>query len=145
MKKNKTVYRPQKRGRTIDCSAAVQPSRTKQHCRAECDINSIVARIRGGQQIPDGKNAVFADVTGLQMDYMEAMNFVADVNERFWSLMPALRMRFNNNPAAALAFVENPANRAECIKLGLIREEKKAETSVPPEQKKGPSEEAPTA
>lgn len=119
----------------VDCSKF--PSRTKQYFKAECDINAIVRRAAESGQLPVRRGAMFQDVVGLQMDYQEAMNFVMDAGAKFWALPPDLRMRFKNDVGALLKFVDDPANQAECVKLGLLPAQETPSQSVPPEQSKG--------
>ena len=58
--------------------------------------------------------------TGEPMTYAEAFALVQDAKRQFDSLPPLVRDKFRNNPAQLFDFVQDPANREECIKLGLV-------------------------
>lgn len=97
--------------------------RTKQQFKDECDINNIIAKY------PDLSisNAIVnnPELYGeydTSMDYMQAFDIVANAQEQFDSLPVQLRKRFDYNPAEFLSFLENPANRDEAQKLGLLKE-----------------------
>lgn len=100
----------------------VPPSMTKQEFLAECDINGILAEFKITGQIrhisANAERGQYLDLSGAP-DYQEALNIVARGNEAFASLPSQVRNRFNNDPAEFLAFMENPDNQDEIIRLGL--------------------------
>lgn len=104
--------------------------RTKQSFKAECDINTIMARYMktGLLEHVRADVAQYLDVTGA--DYQDAQNLVAGAKSMFHSLPSHIRSKFENDPAQLLAFMENPANAAEAVKLGL--QTAQAESSNPP-------------
>lgn len=93
---------------------------TEQHHKDTCDVNKIITKYdKTGLIIhANTMEARYGDMTG--MDYKEAMDKVMEIRNDF-NLMPsAIRKRFNNNPEEYLRFMENPSNREEAIKLGLV-------------------------
>lgn len=98
-----------------------EKSRTQQHFKDDCDINVIwkryqrtgvvthIARVREvyGEFDPNvnfGK--VFADLSRAQ--------------EMFEQLPAAMRGRFLNDPKGFYEFIADPANKDECIRLGIF-------------------------
>ena len=96
-------------------------SQVQQQFKNECDINYIVKRfLQTGQfvNMRRPEEYSFGDFTGL--DYRTALDFVRSANEQFNTLDSHIRERFANNPYNLLQFLENPANREEAERLGLI-------------------------
>lgn len=120
----------------VDCS--VEPSVTKQSFKDECDVNRIVSKFHrtGLIDFVNSNQPRYGDVTPI--DYQEALNTVATAQEMFVQLPASLRKRFGNSPEELLAFVQNPENDAEAIKLGL-------KTPIPVDSAAQPQEPAPTA
>lgn len=118
------------------------PSLTKQQFKEESDINTIVNRhLRTNTPFPQGdQRFYFGDVTAA--DFQSMMNQVADVEFAFGSLPARLRRRFSNSPYQLVRWVEDPANREEAIKLGLlpeppakaVTEAENAPAHIPPEE-----------
>lgn len=98
-----------------------RPDRTKQSFKDECDINIIMKRYEQTGQIDhlSSRPRIYGDVPA--MDFKEAMGLVVEAREQFALLPSAIRDRFHNDPSALLAFLENPANKEEGIKLGLYK------------------------
>lgn len=111
------------------------PGMTQGQFKDECDIKRIVGRYqRTGvlpQFKPGGRYGDFSEVG----DYMEALGRVELARAAFASLSSDVRKRFRNDPGELVAFLQDPANRDEAVKLGLV-EEKKVE-SVPEDVKSG--------
>lgn len=112
------------------------PSMTKQEFVADCDIHNILAEFKVTGQIKhlaaNAAAGVYADLTNLP-DYQEALNTVAIGQAAFDSLPSKLRARFENDPAKFLAFMEDPANQDEIIKLGLAVDNREANSPpLPP-------------
>ena len=62
----------------------------------------------------------FADVSNV--DSFASMQIHAAEARTAFERMPAkLRFRFDNDPEKLLAFLDNPENKEEAIKLGLIK------------------------
>jgi len=71
----------------------------------------------------------YGDFTSVQ-DYQLSLNQVMAAQESFEALPSHIRARFQNNPGALLAFLEDPTNQEEAVKLGLVN-------APPPPQPKG--------
>lgn len=93
---------------------------TQQSSKEVCDINQLIIRYRAGQLIThvSAIEGRYGDVP--EADYKEAMDLIAGATSMFNQLPSSIRNRFENNPGKLLGFMENPDNRAEAIKLGLI-------------------------
>lgn len=95
-------------------------TRTKQSFQDECDINNIMKKYEDTGILPgmiqqNPQYGEFADVPS----YHEALNTIAHAHEQFEALSAHTRDRFDNDPAKFLAFVNNPKNGEELIKMGL--------------------------
>ena len=114
-----------------DAIFCLDESLTKQEFKEECDANEILRRASNGQDLSSILNsrvAQYGDFTNIP-DFRESMNFVARANGMFMELDWKLRERFHNDPAKMLEFLQDPENRDEALKLGLIA--KKEEPVVP--------------
>jgi len=95
-------------------------SRTKPEYVSQCGIKHIMQRHHmlgiSPFQTPNpdlyGKSVI--------MTYDEADRLVRATKEAFMLLPSTIRDRFHNNPAKLLNFLEDPKNRDEAIKIGLI-------------------------
>lgn len=96
------------------------PSMTKQSFKDECDVNVIMRRYQQTGVLPLGDGRVPRYIDATSADYQEAMFLVADARSAFAELPSALRERFHNDPKRMLEFLEDPRNREEAIKLGLV-------------------------
>lgn len=93
---------------------------TQQQFAEECDINVIVGRFGLTGELPEVAHApVSGDFSGV-FDYQSALNAVLKAEEGFMEFPGELRARFNNDPQRLMEFLDNPANREEAIKLGLV-------------------------
>lgn len=92
----------------------------QQHFADEVDINTIVAAyIKTGELPFSGKVPLSGDFTEVT-DFHTAMNLVVEAQEAFDSLSAELRARFKHDPGNLIAFLEDPENREEAEKLGLV-------------------------
>lgn len=98
-----------------------KPSLTVQSFADECDINQIVARACAGQDIGhvNSRVAQYGDFSNVP-NYMDALALVNRANGMFASMSAQVRERFSNDPAKMIAFLQDPGNRDEAIKLGLV-------------------------
>lgn len=114
------------------------PSRTKQSHLKECDINNIIKQFSVTGQITHvsakAQLGAYQDLPD-QLDYQEAQNTVIAAERSFMTLPAKLRERFENEPSQFLAFLGDPANREEAVKLGLV--------NAPPRAENPPAEPAP--
>lgn len=115
----------------------------KQSFADECNINKIMAKFqRTGVLVHYAKHAPqYQDVPAI--DYLEALNVVADASSMFEELPSTIRAKFENDPARFLEFVQNPKNLEECRKLGLANPSPVSDTKpdTPPKKRaSAPSE-----
>lgn len=99
------------------------PGRTKQAHKAECDINTILAKYRKTGILPGliKANPAYGDFSAVE-DYQTSIEVVRKAEEQFAALPARARERFANNPAAFLAFCADPKNGKEMIAMGLASE-----------------------
>lgn len=97
------------------------PSLTEQHHKDACDVNFIMRQYQERGVLPEMRSGgTFGDFTASPADFREACELVRTARERFDSLPSTVRERFNNDPAELLDFLDDPENRAEAEKLGLV-------------------------
>lgn len=109
-------------GPRIDCSN--DEPLTQQSGKDECDINIIVERAKRGadlSQLLSVRAPMYGDFTSIPTDLREAMATIKFADQLFMSMDAQVRIRFNNDPALMLDFLNDPANREEAIKLGLVK------------------------
>jgi len=105
-------------------------TRTQQHFKDETDINNILRQFNITGQLPTKTMSPrYGDFTGIS-DYHSALNQVIAAEDEFMSLPAQLRGRFNNDPQELIEFLNNPENKDEAQKLGLVN---KSEASAPVE------------
>lgn len=95
-------------------------TRTKQEFKEECDINVLMKRYQRTGLFPQhpGQQPRYVSNIGMP-DYQQSLHIVMAAQEQFASLNSELRKRFDNDPAKFLAFVNDPENADELVKLGL--------------------------
>lgn len=102
----------------------VRKSTVQQNAAPGQDINAIMARhVQSRSRLPPGNPAAtaqprFDNVSS--MSYHEMLNFVTDNRSRFMTLPAKLRRKFNHDPYQMLRFLEDPSNRMEGLRLGLL-------------------------
>lgn len=112
-----------------------EPTKTKQEFLEESDVNNILDQYETSGVIPETRpgEPAYADFTDpVFSDFQRAQNIVIDANYSFQALPARVRERFNNDPAALIAFVQDDSNRKEAEELGLIREDRMAPPAAPP-------------
>lgn len=97
-----------------------EPSMTKQAPANEVDINQIMDRYLKTGELPSPRPAQYGDATEIP-DFETAMQIVIAGQNAFEALPAKLRERFGNDPAQFLAFIDDPANYDEAVKLGLVQ------------------------
>lgn len=100
------------------------PSMTKQSFKEECDINNIIKQYKMTGMVNhisgQAQKGVYTDLPD-PMEFQEALHLVEVAEASFATLPSKVRERFQNNPAGFLAFVQDPANKDELVKLGLTK------------------------
>jgi len=66
-------------------------------------------------------NAVYSDLTSLPATYQEALDLAIAAKDSFMLLPLPVRKKFSHDPQQLMDFLDNPKNREEAIKLGLVR------------------------
>lgn len=110
-----------------------EPSMTKQSFREETDINILASKYirKDVEYTPVQIAAQIAAVTQKPLTYgdvsnatnlNDAMNVIAEIQDAFDVLPAIIRQRFDNDPLSLVGFLENPDNRPEAVKLGLMEE-----------------------
>lgn len=98
------------------------PRRVKQSFVSECDINNIIKSYSATGQIKhinaQAAQGAYLDLPD-NIDFQESLNIVAEGQRAFATLPSQVRDRFHNNPEEFLAFMADPHNQDEAIKLGL--------------------------
>lgn len=119
-------------------------SRTKQSEKDGADLNLIVDRYMKTGQLPQasspGAAPIFrsGDFT-LFNDFQRNMDLANAARDSFMKLPSSLRDRLGNNPANFEAWLNNPNNEKEAIKLGLkqrVRRIPQVEIVIPSEDVK---------
>lgn len=115
----------------------VLPSMTRQSEMAACDIHNILKQFSqvGFEQLvrENAAKGQYADLTNLP-EYQESLNIVIAAENAFLAMPSQIRDRFQNDPARLIAFLGDPANQDEAIRLGLAKD-----TRPPPEPAPSPT------
>lgn len=124
-----SFYRPHKRlqytGQLVNHKTGevfTPPARTKQQFVDQCDINNIIKQYtKTGQFSHLSANLARGTYTDLPdpIEFQDSMNLVIQAENAFATLPSKVRARFGNDPAEFLAFIGDPANQDEAIKMGL--------------------------
>lgn len=97
-----------------------EDTQVQQQFKEECDINTIIKRFGLTGELPEGYQAPQSgDFTGIT-DFHSAMNAVRAAEEAFMEMPAELRARFAHDPQRLMDFLDDPKNRDEAIKLGLV-------------------------
>lgn len=108
----------------------IQPgtkAKVQQHFKDQADASQRIRKHLEGPgrfRTPIGDpNATlqprFLDLSS-SASYHDMLNRVTQINSMFASLPARLRTQFQNRPEVLMKFIENPANTAQAVKLGLI-------------------------
>ena len=140
---NKTPKKPRTRGQYVHVELAESgPSMTAKHQAYDTDINTIMlnyAKVGFDQAYVDPRRPFHGDFSEAA-DLHTQMERVTDAVEAFSQLHPRIRHRFNNDPVMLLQFLEDPANHAEGVSLGLYSPREEAPTHPPQAEAEGRTE-----
>lgn len=108
----------EKRKVTLVCP---EPTLTQQQFKDSCSIKHILAGYEKNGMITHLNRAApqYGDYSQLK-SFKESLDIVNTAEELFMSLPPQVRLKFQNDPAQLIDFVNHESNREEAIKLGLI-------------------------
>lgn len=109
-------------------------SMTKQSEAPACDINNLMSKYEKTGVIEHVRDnpGEYVDLVAPE-SYHAAMNVVAEAASAFEALPSAVRKRFSNEPAAFLAFAEDPDNLDEMREMGLLPPEEPAAPTPAPD------------
>lgn len=107
---------------SLESGLAIDPadSVVQQQFADECDINTIVRRFGLTGELPNGVSMPLSGDFTSATDFQSSMNLIRQAQESFLELPATVRERFNNDPARVINFLEDPSNRDEAIKLGIV-------------------------
>ncbi|QIR82310.1 internal scaffolding protein [Chicken microvirus mg6_154] len=97
-------------------------SMTAQEFKQDCDINHIVKRAQRTGTIPIvPREVMYGEEDETAGDLRAKMDMINDIKAHFDSLPSDIRLHFNNDALAFNAWVINPDNYNEAVKLGLVK------------------------
>lgn len=98
-----------------------EPTMAQQHFKDECDVNTILRNYETTGLLTHVANGTpsYGDFSSV-LEFQQAQNILIEAQDAFEALPASLRKRFDNDPAVMLEFIENPDNREEAEKLGLL-------------------------
>lgn len=103
--------------------ATVGDSLTVQADSRDADINVIMDRYARTGQIPGlSRLPSYGDFDGIS-DYREAIHAVREAEDLFMRLPAKVRSKFDNDPQLFVEYCEDPANRLELARDGLLAPE----------------------
>nr|QJB18859.1 MAG: internal scaffolding protein [Microvirus sp.] len=95
-------------------------SLAQQQFKDETDINNILRQFNVTGLLPEAPlSPRYGDFTGI-VDYQSALNAVIAAEDGFMTLPAETRAMFGNDPEQLINFLDNPGNKDQAIKLGLI-------------------------
>lgn len=101
----------------------------------ECDINMIIERYQTTGSLPVSRNPFqarhpqFGDFTNVT-DYQSVLHTMEYTKNAFMELPATLRAKFDNDPSKLMAFLSDPSNDPEAVKIKL--KQAKASTAEKP-------------
>lgn len=98
-----------------------EPSLTHQSFLEECDFNNVLQKWQKSGLIThiNPNTPIYADVSQFG-DYQSSLELIRSAQAQFDALPSSVRDRFDNDPSKLIAFLNDPDNRAEAEKLGLL-------------------------
>jgi len=122
-----------------DLSFEGDKGKTRKADAVDCDINSIFKRYEKSGVLPDMimKDPRYGDFTQVPT-YHEALTIVRLAQEQFDALDVNIRNRFANDPEKFLEFTQNPENKAEMDRMGLLTPEASKALAAEVEAKNAP-------
>lgn len=118
-------------GRTRVQTINTKPSKTQQQFAADCDINNIINRYKTTGEFTHltSKQGAYRDFSSIT-DYQDMLDTVQYAQNAFNALPADIRLRFQNDPAQLLLFVQDEANYDEGVKLGLVQPRENAQPNI---------------
>ena len=104
----------------VDCTGS--EDFTQQQFKDECDINTIVRRFGLTGELPESLDMPRSgDFVSDISDFQSAMELITHAQQEFMTVPAEIRARFHNDPGELISFLDDPANRDEAVKLGLVK------------------------
>lgn len=99
-----------------------EPTKTQRQFAKDCDVNNIMRKYAHDGSITHlaRSEGVYADLTVLPGDYRDMLEAVRFAQDAFLTLPAEVRKKFGNDPSELIQFLNDPKNRDEAVKLGLI-------------------------
>lgn len=118
--KFRTAYMKKKDRPATALSFKGTPVITEQAHKDKVDINWILADYEKTRLVKHVNQNVgrYDDVSAA--DFQTAMNLVASTKTMFDGLPSGVRTQFGNDASKFLAFVQNPDNKDQMVKMGII-------------------------
>jgi phage internal scaffolding protein len=129
---NLITKRPNGRLRVVTLND--QPSLTIQSDREGCDLRAILERFKVTGVLAyqaSGKVPFDGDYINAP-SFEDAQNMIARATASFEALPSSFRKRFGNDPVELIKFLDDPLNRDEAVKLGLVKAPVKEPEPTPP-------------
>lgn len=98
-----------------------EPSLTQQSFAEETNINSIMKKYHATGMVThlNRRKGAYVDLSTVK-DYRSSLQAVIDAQASFMTVPSEIRKRFSNDPQELINFLNDPNNRDEAIKLGLL-------------------------
>lgn len=91
----------------------------QQQFREDCNIRSIMSRVRSGTQQMPFPAGIYMDCSMVH-DLQSSIELNRQLMADFHTIPPLLRDRFRNDPFELLRYLSDDNNRAEAVRLGII-------------------------
>lgn len=123
---------PRERRRVqVDCSKG---GKTIQSFAEELDVTKIVSRYLATGERPQAPHTAVWGGTMPSEEFQERAETVAQVEQWFEAQPSATRSRFDNDPAKALAYLEQERNQEEAEQLGLVHQKQNEQATEEAQQ-----------
>ena len=138
MKKFSTAY---SREKVIEPFIVKGDSMTHQDQKLSCDLSTIVQQWNPSvaeqtQTLAQIAQSMKFDDVSSATDFHGALDAFLHIDETFASFPSSVREQFNNDPGEFFNFYDDPANRTELIKMGLIEPTKAEAKQLKSEERK---------
>jgi len=112
------------------------PGLTKQSMAKDTDINLIMAKYQKTGLVNFVNENQGEYMEAPELDFHQAIEYIAKSKELFDEMPSSLRKRFNNDPGEFLDFVHDENNADEMVSLGLAKRVTEAPTTATAETAK---------
>lgn len=105
-------------------TACLDESLTQQQFAQDCDLNVLALRFGlTGKPLPVEAldPSYYGDVSDVP-DLRTVLDLANDAKNKFMDLPARIRSRFDNQPAKLWAFVNDPENADEAVRLGILQQ-----------------------